>query len=63
MDADDAKEFILDECGVTAAMGVQASRKHLDMHEFSRAFLDRVFYPFSEWARRNGIDLTQKPQR
>jgi len=60
-DEDDAKEFILDECGVTAAYGTAASRKHLDVAPFSDAFLDKVFHPFTAYCRKHGIDLTRKP--
>lgn len=62
-DADDAKEFILDECGVTHDKGVQASRKHLDMEPYASLFLAKIFHPFVDYAREHHIDLTQKPPK
>jgi hypothetical protein len=61
LDRDDAKDYILSECGVFAKYGKAASRKHLDADAaFSNAFLERILRPFKAYADENGIDLNQK---
>lgn len=55
------KQMILEVCGVVDKHGAAASRKHLDADkDCERAFLDRIFYPFTDYCREHGISLDKQ---